>query len=434
MEDRRISRRAFLRNTTASAVGAFILPASTTARANDNRRIPAPSTLITIGHIGVGGQGSGLLSGFLEVEGSRSVAVCDAFKSRREAAAAAVNQKYAGKKKSGQYKGCASYEDFRDLLGDPGIDAVVIATPDHWHVPIALEAARAGKDFYVEKPLGVSIAQNKALRSSVHRYGNIFQYGTQQRCFNTHCALACELVRNGYLGKIREIHVEAPPGSGGGSLEPVPVPEGFNYNLWLGPAPERPYTRDRCTNSGTYHIYDNSLGFIAGWGAHPLDVMHWGYPQIPIEYEGTGVIPRTGLFNTVTNWNVRGRFADGTAFTFKDGPDKTTFVGDEGWVAASRGGIDAHPKSLLNVVIKPDEIHLLQNINHYQDFVNCVASRRPTSSPIDSAVQSDFVSHLSDIAIRTGRKIRWDPVREEIMGDAMATAMQGRPMRAPWAI
>jgi glucose-fructose oxidoreductase len=428
MSKNMITRRDFLRTTAVSTVGAMVF----TPRALGSTPALPPSRQITLGHIGVGGQGSGLLRGFLEVEGARSVAVCDAFRSRREASAELINQKYASQKKSGQYKGCATYEDFRDLLNDPGIDAVVIATPDHWHVPVALAAARAGKDFYVEKPLGISIAHDKALRSAVHRFGNIFQYGTQQRCFNTHCAFACELVRNGYLGKIRTIHVEAPAGSGGGSLDPAPIPDGFNYNLWLGPAPESPYTVDRCTSSGTYYVYDNSIGFLGGWGAHPLDVMHWGFPQIPVEYEGTGVIPHTGLFNTVTTWNIRGAFADGTLFSFKDGPDKTTFVGENGWVAASRGGIDAHPKSLLSAVIKPGEIHLLQHTNHYQDFVNCVASRRTPSSPIDSAVQSDFVSHLSDIAIRTGRKIRWDPAREEIIGDPMASAMQTRPMRSPW--
>jgi len=215
---------------------------------------------------------------------------------------------------------------------------------------------------------------------------------------------------------------------------PAPLPEGFNYDLWLGPAPESPYTVDRCTNLGTYHVYDNALGFIAGWGAHPLDIMHWGYPQIPVEYQGTGTIPLEGLFNTVTNWTIRGRFADGALFTFKDGPDKTTFVGEEGWIAASRETIEANPKNLLTAVLKPGEIHLLQNANHYQNFIDCVKSRRPPASPIGSAVQSDFVSHLSDIAIRTGRTIHWDPIREEIIGDEMASRMLSRPMRSPWRL
>jgi hypothetical protein len=423
-----------MRGAAASAIGALVLPEISASRILANTRFISPGSRVTLGHIGVGGQGSGLLKGFLEVEGCQSVAVCDLFKNRREEAAGAINGKYAAQTKSGKYRGCAMYEDFRELLNDPRIDAVVIATPDHWHVPIALAAVRAGKDIYVEKPLGLSICQNKALRSAVHRYGSVFQYGTQQRSFNRHCGFAAELVRNGYLGKIREVLVEAPAGASGGCTDTARIPDGFNYDFWLGPAPESPYTVDRCTNQGSYHVYDNSLGFIAGWGAHPLDVMHWGYPQIPVEYEGTGTVPPSGLYSTVTNWSIRGRFEDGTTFSFKDGPDKTTFVGERGWVTASRSGIEASPRTLLETVIRPEEIHLLQSSNHYQDFVDCVRSRRIPSSPIDSAVQSDFVSHLSDIAIRTGRRIRWDPVREEIVGDEMASRLLSRPMRSPWTL
>jgi len=434
MSTQGISRRDFLRSAAATAACAFAVPSIVSSSAAGSSRSTPAGDRVTLGHIGVGGQGSGLLKGFLEVSGCQSVAVCDPYRNRREESAGLVDRKYAILKRSGRYKGCGVYEDFRELLARPDIDAVVVATPDHWHVPIAMAAARAGKDMYVEKPLGLSINQNKALRSAIGRYGNVFQYGTQQRSFNAHCAFACELVQNGYLGNILEIHVQAPAGESGGSTEPAPIPEGFNYDLWLGPAPESPYTVDRCKNLGSYHVRDNSLGFIAGWGAHPLDIMHWGYPQIPVEYEGTGVIPRQGLFNTVTNWNIRGRFADGVLFTFRDGPDKTTFVGQEGWVAASRSGIEARPRNLLTAVTKPDEIHLLQSTNHYQDFIDCVRTRRLPSSPISSAVQSDFISHLSDIAVRTGRKVRWDPVREEISGDEMASRLMGLAMRSPWCL
>ncbi|MEW5899993.1 MAG: Gfo/Idh/MocA family oxidoreductase [Acidobacteriota bacterium] len=434
MKTRRITRRDFLKNAASTTASALIAPWISASRALGGPAIPPPSDRVTLGHIGVGGQGTWLLNGFLEAAGCQSIAVCDPFRNRREEAAELISQKYASLSGKAEYRGCAAYEDFRELLARSDIDAVVIATPDHWHVPIAIATARAGKDMYVEKPLGLSINENKALRAAVERHGRIFQYGTQQRCFNPHCAFACELVRNGYLGRIREIQVEAPAGTSGGSTEPAPVPEGFNYDLWLGPAPESPYTLDRCTNLGSYHVYDNSIGFIAGWGAHPLDIMHWGFPQIPVEYEGTGTVPLEGLFNTITNWNVRGRFADGVLFTFRDGPDKTTFIGEEGWVAASRAGIDAEPKSLLQLVIKPGEIRLLQNGNHYQNFVDCVKSRRQPASPIQSAVQSDFISHLSDIAIRTGRKILWDPVAEEIIGDETATRFLSRPLRSPWRL
>jgi len=423
------SRRSFLKTTARMAAGSFAIPYVITSTAFGQGNIPPASERVTVGHIGVGGQGSGLLRGFLGVDHCQSVAVCDAFQSRREIRAQQIDKHYADRIGKAGYGRCAMFEDFRELLAREDIDAVVIATPDHWHVPIALAATRAGKDIYVEKPLGLSIRQNKAIRTAVRQYGNIFQYGTQQRSFNQHCGFACELLKNSYLGALKEINVVAPGGAEGGSTEPIPVPEGFNYDLWLGPAPKSPYTKDRCTNKGTWYVYDNALGFIAGWGAHPLDVMHWGYPHIPVEYEGTGVIPTQGLFDTIKTWDIRGRFASGVKFTFKDGgPDRTTFVGEEGWVSAGRGGIEASSKSLLSVKIKPDQIHLLKSTNHYRGFIDSVKSRSTPVSPIESAVQSDFISHLSDIAVRTGRKITWDPAKEEIIGDAMAKRLMHRPV------
>jgi len=428
------SRRAFLKKTSACAAGSFMMPYVITSTALGTPSTPPASERVTVGHIGVGNQGGGLLQGFLGVEGGQSIAVCDAFTNRRVERAAQIDKRYADATGKADYAACLMIEDYRELLARDDIDAVVIATPDHWHVPIAMEAARQGKDMYVEKPLSVSMDHNKALRSAIHRYGNIFQYGTQQRSFNTHCAFACELVRNGYLGDLKEIHVTAPAGSGGGSTVPIPVPEDLNYDLWLGPAPKSAYTKDRCTNSGSWFVYDNSLGFIGGWGAHPLDIMHWGYPEIPVKYEGTGTIPTEGLFNTITHWDIKGRYANGMPFTFKHGPDLTTFVGENGWVAASRSGIDANPKSLLSVKIKPGQTRLLQAKNHYQNFIDSVKTRTTPASPIDSAVQSDFVSHLTNVAIRTGRKITWDPKTETIKGDPAAQRMTMRSLRAPWTL
>jgi len=423
-----VSRRAFLRRAgTSAAVFAApaIVPASALAQ-------PAPSDRVHTGHIGVGGQGSGLLRGFMGLPMVTSVATADPVKSRREAAAHRVEKFYAGRAGRGSFKGCKAYNDFRELLAREDIDAVVIATPDHWHVPIGIAAVQAGKDVYIEKPLGVSVAEDKAMREAVHRYGRIFQYGTQQRSFNTHCAFACELVRNGYLGDLKAVHVVAPNGATGGNPTPQPVPEGLDYEMWLGPAPYKPYCRDRVFNVGRWMCYDYALGFIAGWGAHPLDIAHWGYPHIPVEYEGTGFIPTEGLYDTVVNWDVRGHYASGVEFTLKPGRDRTTFVGTEGWVAASRGGIAAGPRSLLSVKIKPDEIHLLQDNHHYRNFANACISRKTPASDIDSAVQSDFMSHLGDICIREGRRIRWDPEAETIVGDPEAARRLVRTMREPW--
>ena len=432
MNERSVSRRGFLKS--AGAMGAAlavptIIPAAILGR-------NAPSKRVALGHIGVGGQGSGLLSGFLGVREAQSVAVCDPIQERRERAAQLVEQRYAAERERGAYKACRSYTDFRELIARDDIDAVVVATPDHWHVPIAIAAVRAGKDVYVEKPLGISIEQDKAMREAVHLHGAVFQYGTQQRSFDRHCGFAAELVRNDYIGEVKAVHVIAPNGETGGRAVRQPIPAGLDYDFWLGPAPAAPYTHDRVFGTGRWHIYDYALGFIAGWGAHPLDIAHWGYPQIPVEYEGTGRIPAEGLYDTVVDWDVRGRYASGAEFTMKTGSDLTTFVGTKGWVAAGRARqtLAAEPAWLLNVKIKPEELHLLQGDHHYADFVRCVLTRRMPVSNVDSAVQSDFMSHLGDIAIRAGRRIRWDPGKEIIIGDEYAARMAKRAMRAPWVI
>jgi hypothetical protein len=427
----RITRRRFIGGASVAAGSALVFP---TIVPSSVFGASAPSRRAALGHIGLGGQGGGLLQGFLGVTQSQSVAVCDPIKERREGTVKAVDSYYAAERDQGTYKGCQAHNDFRELLARKDIDAVVVATPDHWHVPIAMAAVRAGKDVYVEKPLGISMEQDKAMRAAVRRHAAIFQYGTQQRSFNQHCGFACELVRNGYIGDLKAIHVVAPNGETGGIPTLQPVPAGLDYDLWLGPAPVAPYTHDRVFGVGRWHIYDYALGFIAGWGAHPLDIAHWGYPHIPVEYAGTGRIPTEGLFDTVVDWDIRGRYAGGIEFTMKTGGDKTTFVGTKGWVAASRGGIAAEPASLLKVAIKPDEVRLLHDKHHYREFADCVLTRRTPVSNIDSAVQSDFISHLGDIAIRTGRKINWDPAKETIVGDEAAARMMGRAMREPWTL
>lgn len=426
-----LNRRAFLQHTAGGVAAALAFPSLVPAHVLGAN---APSKRVAVGHIGVGGQGSGLMDGFLKLPQGQSVAVCDPIQERREAAAKTVETHYASAAGRASYKGCQAYRDFRELLARPDIDAVVIASPDHWHVPLGIAAVRAGKDVYVEKPLGVCMEQDKAMRAAVRLHGAVFQYGTQQRSFSQHCGFACELVRNGYIGELKAVHVLAPNGSTGGVAAPQPVPAGLDYDLWLGPAPVTPFTQDRVFGTGRWFIYDYAIGFIAGWGAHPLDVAHWGYPHIPVEWEGTGRIPTEGLFDTVVDWDVRGRYASGIEFTLKAGSDKTTFVGTKGWVAASRGGISAEPESLLEVKIKPEEVHLLQDSNHYRDFLDCVLTRRTPASNIDSAVQSDFMSHLGDIAIRAGRKIRWSPEKETIVGDDTAARMMRRAMRAPWTV
>lgn len=420
-----LTRRDFLATTTlASAALAFptLIPARLLGA-------DSPANQTTVASIGVGGRGSALLAEVSSQPNVKVLGICDVFRQRREGAAASLNQRYGGNV-------CTPHRDLRELLARADIDAVVIATPDHWHVPAALLAVRAGKDVYVEKPLGLSLEEDIALRQEVNRYARVFQYGTQQRSL-AHVRHGAELVRNGRIGKVLSVEVTAPSyGFEGGSLEPIPVPEGLDYDLWLGPAPWRPYTKDRCTEWGAYWCSDNAHGFIGGWGAHPLTDMVWALGDdplsaVPVEFAGTGKFGH-GLFNAPFDWDIRGRFANGAAFHFTPGGDRATLAGEKGKVHLSRGGLSTEPESLAAGKIGPDEIRLYPSQSHMGNFVDCVRSRRRTVAPAEVAVLSDAITQLSMIAIWTGRKIRWDGRRETIPGDAGAAQLLTRALRAPW--
>jgi len=419
MNTQRFTRRRLLER---GAVGAIAAPSLIASTALGNAETPAPSERVTIGHIGVGNQGGGLLRAFLNCRGAQSVAVADAYKDRREAYARLIHGK--------------AYGDFRELLARSDIDAVIVATPDHWHVPIAIAAARAKKDAYVEKPLAVTVEQCQVCLKVFEENHRIFQYGTQQRS-SAHCRFGCELVRSGRIGKVHTLEVIAPNGAAGGSTQQVPTPPNLDLDLWCGPSPVRPYTPDRCKPPGTYWIYDYSIGYLGGWGAHPLDIMVWGSDADvagPMTVEGTGVIPTEGLYDTVYNWDVRFQMAGGVKMTFLPGGDSTKFIGPEGWVRIWRGGIDAEPKSLLKSKIGPNDVHLVESNNHYQNFVDGVKSRKAPVSTLDHAVRSDIISHLSNIAVRTKRRIAWDPKKGTIVGDEEAARLMHRDLRAPWTL
>lgn len=423
------SRRAFLASAAATAFTTNIFTEPLRG-ANDR---------VNVGFIGTGTRGGdGLIPDFLRVADCQCVAISDAFQDRREKRAKQIEDFYATSS-GNSYKGCDKHADFRELLNRKDIDAVAIATPDHWHVLAALAAVRAGKDVYLEKPLTIALNQAKVLRQELRRTGRVFQYGTQQRS-SDHIRRGCELVRNGRIGKVHTVVVLAPCGERGGSTTPQPVPEDFDYEMWTGPAPMRPYNDDRCRKPwpGHYFIYDYCLGFIAGWGAHPLDVAQWGLgtdDTSPIEYEGQGFIPKQGLFDAIANWTVRARYANGVVLDFMDDhANQTKFIGSEGWISISRAELNAEPKSILESQLGPNELRLPVSASHAQNFIDSVRSRKPAISPFEAAIRSDTISHLSNIAIRTGRKIQWDSSREEIRNDAEASRMLDRPIRAPWKI
>ncbi|GAB6165082.1 Gfo/Idh/MocA family oxidoreductase [Thermostilla marina] len=413
-----ISRRNVLKAAAAVAAAPTIIPA--TAWGTEEKA--PPSERVTLGHIGVGGRGGGLFRGFQSCKDAQSVAVADCYKDRREAMAKAI--------------GGTAYADFRELLAREDIDAVVVATPDHWHVPIAIAAAKAGKDAYVEKPLGVSVEQDLVCRKVFQETGRIFQYGTQQRSM-AHCRFGCELVRSGKIGELKALEVVAPDGGAGGSTEPTDPPPTLDYDMWIGPAPMKPFTADRCHPPGTYWIYDYSIGYLAGWGAHPLDILIWGCDADlagPMTFHAKGMIPDKGLYDTVIHWDVTVEMGNGLTMTFKPGRDSTKFIGTEGWVEIWRGGIDAEPKSLLDLKLGPDDFHYPVSPRHDQNFIDAVKSRKPAITSIEEAVRSDVISHMCDIAVRTGRPITWDPKKEEIVGDEEASKMLHRDMRAPWTL
>jgi predicted dehydrogenase len=444
-----VSRRQFLKQATVTA-GALALPTivpSSVFGAN------APSQRVNLAMIGVGGRGSAVMNGFIRYDDVQFVAVADTYRDRRERAQAQLNKRY------GDHV-VKAYADFRDVLKRDDVDGVVVCTPDHWHVPVALYAARAGKDMYVEKPLGVSMAWAGTLRKAIRRFGNVFQYGTQQRS-GSNFRLACELVRNGYIGDVKRVEAWCPDISEQfnafqvkqyGSTASVPAPLGLDYEMWTGPAPMRPYTVDRCTCYGTYHCYDYALGFIAGWGAHPLDIAQWGMAldhTSPVLYEGTGALPTRGLYDTISQWDMHCKYANGLPLRFmsertaksvvmsyrqKWVSHGTTFFGEEGWISVDRTGWYTNNPLLKRVQLTAEEVHLYNSPAQDRNFVDCMKTRRPTISPLESAIRSDTISHMSDLCIRLGRRIKWDPKKEVILSDMQANRLLNRTMRRPWSL
>lgn len=435
---RGIDRRTFLKRVGHGAAGLVAAPYIVPASALGKDGAVAPSNRITVGCIGVGGMGTYDMNAFMGLADVQVVAVCDVKKDRRDGAQQQVNAKY------GQQV-CAAYNDFRDLVARDDIDVVSIASNDHWHVLHALAAVRAGKDVYVEKPLGLSMEQIWTLREAVHRYGRSFQFGTQQRSM-PNFRFACELVRNGRIGRLHAIKVSAPSGfgerTGGPGYDIAPVPDGFDYDFWLGPAPAAPFTPKRVINPHWFHITDYALGYIAGWGIHHVDIAQWGNGTElsgPVEVEGSAVFPANdGLCDAALNWDVTLKYENGVRlhYTSDGGPNRhgILFEGSDGAVFVNRTEFDANPKSLLKERIGEKEIHLPVSTNHQRNLIDCVKSRAQTVCPIDVAIRSDTICHLSDIAVRLGRKLKWDPQREQFPNDPEANRMLKRCMRSPWRL
>ncbi len=435
-------RRDFLKATTAFSASAAV-------RAQDR---PAPSHRITMGVIGTGNQGTGDMKNFLADERVQVVAVCDLNKESpgywdggiagREPARVLVEWNYARAKRSGIYKGCTAYEDFRDLLARKDIDAVLIAVPDHWHSIPVIEAARAGKDIYGEKPLSLTISEGRAMVNAVTSHNRVFQCGSQQRS-DVRFRKACEIVRNGGIGKLETVLVGLPGGTPDfghtrDRQDPEPVPEGFNYEMWLGPAPEAPYAPGRCHVNFRW-ILDYSGGQITDWGGHHPDIAQWGMGTEltgPIAIRnGQAQWAKEKIWNTAVDYYFEAHYASGVKMIVSSRlRGGVTFQGSDGSVWVNRGAIEATPQSLLDWQPKDGDIRLYRSDNHARNFIDCVISRQETAAPIEQAHRSITIAHLGNISLRLGRDLRWDPAKEQIIGDESAQRMLSRPMRKPWSI
>ncbi len=429
----RPSRRLFLKAAAGAVAAPYIIPSSAWGAADR----PAPSNRLTIGCVGIKNMGGGHLGTLLGNRDVQVLAVCDVDGQIREAGRNRANSIYARDAASGAYKGCDAYNDFRELVQRKDIDAVMCATPDHWHTLVSLAALKSGKDVYCEKPLTLTIQEGRILADTARRYGRILQTGSQQRSANNF-RFACELVRNGRIGKVHSVKVGIP---GNNKSAPVykeePIPPYFDYNMWLGPAPYEPYCSDRCHYNFRF-ILDYSGGQVTNWGAHHLDIAQWGLGMDdsgPVEIDGRGSeFPASGLFNTATKVHFVCTYANGTKLTCATGGSGTRFEGEKGWVYVDRGKLQAEPASLLTSTIGPNEIHLYESRSHWANFFDCIKSRRDPICKAEVGHRSSTVCHLGNIAMVLGRSVKWDPKAERFINDEEAHRMASRPLRAPWCL
>ena len=428
MREPRLSRRRFLASAGSALAAPYFVPASAFG-ANDR---------IAVGVIGIGSRGNGHVNSFLHSGATQVVAVCDPYVSKREKAKQRAEQRYADAAGKGTYKGCAAYADFRDLATRDDIDAVAIASPEFWHALHSVWAVKNHKDVYCEKALTLTVAEGRAVCDTVRRHNRVFQVGTQQRS-SRNFRFACELARNGYLGKVHTVEVGCP---GGRTLPTVPAiapPPDIDYEMWLGPAPYTPYNKLKCSYNW-YFICDYCIGWIQSWGVHHIDVAQWGVPSLSasrLEVEGKATFPKDGLADTSLTWRVKARTPDGVTLSFSDNrhhKQGCRFVGEKGWVHVNRGGIRAKPESLLKVALKPDDERLYESRSHHGNFIECIRTRRDPVSNVEAGHVSTVITIVADIATRLGRKLVWDWETERFVNDEVANRMLRRPMRSPWTV
>jgi len=446
--NKQTNRREFLRTFAAGCAGAigfpFIVPASALGRGG----AVAPSNRISLAFIGIGNHGVRVnINNFLGHPDAQCAIVCDVDQNHAAYGRDTINESYGN-------QDCAVYNDFRDVLARRDIDAVVISTPDHWHVPLSIAAAKAGKDVFCEKPLTLAVSEGRILCDVIRRYGRILQTGTGNRA-SQQLFHPVELVRNGRIGRLQTMYTWLPPGhnymrirsdgraSPGGQspkVHPIqPVPKQFNYDMWLGPAPEAPYTPGRCHWNYRW-ILDYSGGQLTDWGAHLNDMAQLANASEfsgPVSVEGQGIFPEDGLYNTAVKYDITYEYANGVKLICRDGDPGFRFEGSEGWVAfgVNIGTIQASAPRILKSRIGPDGIHLRTcEEGEQRDFLNCVKTREDPYAPVEIGHRTASLCHIGNIAMKLGRKLHWDPDTEQFHNDDEANRMLSRPMREPWCL
>ena len=420
-----VSRKNFLRGGMAAwAAGAFNIVPSSVFGAN------APSNRITMALIGSGGQGCSDMGGFLGCHDLVMVAVCDVNKEKTRKAKETVDRRYNN-------SDCKEYMDFREVCDRDDIDTVLIATPDHWHAYIGTYALAHGKDCYGEKPLTHDLKEGRALVNAVNKYSRVWQTGSQQRSGNEF-RKAVELVRNGRIGKIKRVEVGLPGGGRGPAAKPgAPIPEGLNWDMWLGPAPERPFLG----------VYDWNWRWVLEWGGgqlmdwigHHCDIAQWGLGMDrsgPVSFKGYAPYePEGGIYDSFKQYHVECKYANGIELAVaSDVKGGCTWYGENGeWIHVNRGELNASKNSIKEAKIEPGELHIESN-GHQRDFLDAVKARDLCHADCETAHRSASVGHLCQIALLTGREIKWDPATETIIGDKRAEALLGRAPRGNWKL
>jgi predicted dehydrogenase len=451
-----MKRRNFINRTTwgtAALVGfPTIVPAHVLGK-------DAPSNKINIGQIGCGRIARGHdIQDTIRFDDARYIAVCDLDTKRVMDAKKLVNQYYKEKTGSDNYVDVKTYGDYREMLLNKDIDAVVISTPDHWHSQPAMEAALAGKDIYLQKPTSLTIKEGQQLRDVVKKTGVILQVGTQQRSM-AQFRVAAELVRNGRIGKIHTVKIGLPGDPAGPDAPEMPIPPNLNFDMWLGSTPEVAYTeigvhpQDDYGRPGWLRLENYGAGMITGWGQHHYDSAAWGMDTEltgPISIEALAEFPKSGLWNVHGDFFVKQEYANGiTVYTSGGYTNGIRYEGSDGWIFVSRGdynasasdpvdkeksakALDASDPKILESVIGENEVHLYKSEDQHGNWLDCIKTRKEPISPIEKGHKACVVCLISHIAMKIDGKLQWDPEKELFIDNAKANAFLRREQRKPY--